>query len=80
MGKHLDASILLYLWVWGAHHVYIKNKHGDIVEQNAKVTQISQYYRYFELAATFIGVLTGPLHCRGSLWNHLKYFHNIRKQ
>lgn len=30
------------------------------MEQIAKVTQISQYYRHFELAATFIGVLTGP--------------------
>ena len=25
------------------------------MEQIAKVTQISQYYRHFELAATFIG-------------------------
>lgn len=59
-GKHLAALILLYLWVWGAHYVYIKNKHGDTVEQTAKVTQISQYYRHFELPATSTGVLTGP--------------------
>lgn len=56
-----DALILLHSWVWREHYVYAKNKHGNIVEQNAAFTQMSRYYKDM----TCTGVL---LHFGGSLW------------